>query len=68
MPDATERGGAMASVYRQMKTKEGGVIRIDKEKVLAESKKASLFKGNGRNQPMANVMGPDKNPPKGKGY
>lgn len=69
MSDATERGGSLSGVYRQIKTKDQGVIRLDRAKVLEESRKAAAFKGDGRNKPMANVLGPDKavNPNK-KGY
>lgn len=57
MTDALERGGAMASVYRTMKTKDNGYMRIDKNKVLSESKKMSTAKGEGRNKIMSNSIG-----------
>lgn len=44
MPDASERGGAMAAVYRTMKKKDGNFQRIDRAKVLAESKKVAATK------------------------
>lgn len=64
MPDATQRGGALAAVYRQVKTKEAGVIRIDRTKAVEEANKMAKAKGDGRNKPMAKSQGPSK--PKAK--
>lgn len=57
MPDATERGGALAAVYRAIKNKDSGVIRIDRETAMKEAERASKAKtSNPRNKPMANVQ------------
>lgn len=42
MPDATEKGGALAAVYRMVKKKDGSTaIRITKEDALNEANKMS---------------------------
>lgn len=60
MSDALNRGGAMSAMYRSIKTKGSGVIRLDKNKVLTEVAKMSKLKGDGHNSPMAKSMGPEK--------
>jgi len=41
-PDATERGGSLAAVFRTIKKKDGTTaVRIDKDKALAEAAKVS---------------------------
>lgn len=64
MSDATQRGGALAAIYRSIKKPESGVIRIDRAAAVKEAEKIALAKGDGRNKPMANTIGPSK--PKSK--
>lgn len=49
MPDASERGGGLASIYRMIKSKADGYTRLDKAKMIEDAKKAAGQKGNGRN-------------------
>lgn len=53
MSDATERGGAMAAVYRNIRKKGAQNERISREEALAASDKISKLKGAIR--PMANA-------------
>jgi hypothetical protein len=54
MPDATERGGALASIYRNLKKKGSEErVSVDRDKMVAEAKKNAVSKGDGRNKPGA---------------
>lgn len=64
MTDATQRGGALAAVYRSIKKRESGVVRLNRNDVVAEVEKIALAKGDGRNKPEAKVLGPSKPTPK----
>lgn len=45
MSDATQRGGGLAAVYRSITKRENGMVRIDRNKAVAEAKKCAA-KGN----------------------
>lgn len=48
MSDATERGGALASVYREIKKKMSGEVRIDKNKAIETSAQMATLRGHSR--------------------
>lgn len=53
MSDATERGGSLAALYRSLKKKEGGYIRMDKQKAIDQSAKNATMRGSHRKEPLA---------------
>lgn len=58
MSDATERGGALAAVYRLVKKKDGATaIRIDKQTALDEANKMSKARNA---EPRNNKKGPQQ--------
>lgn len=60
MSEASEPSGALASIKRKIKTKETGVIRLNRADMVAEAVKNSEIRGSGRNQPMAKVIATSK--------
>lgn len=48
MPDASEKGGALAALFRSMKKKDGGYHRVDKAAAHAESAKMASLRGDVR--------------------
>lgn len=48
MPDASERGGAMSAIYRNIKNKQGAEAKVPKELLIAESAKLAGLRGHSR--------------------